>query len=56
MARAKNLIRLVSSEGTGTFLVRKKNPKGINAQKKISLRKFDKKLRKHVVFNEAKIK
>ncbi len=56
MAKAKNLIRLISSEGTGIFLVRKKNPKGLNAQKKIALRKFDKRVRKHVVFNEAKIK
>ena len=56
MAKAKNLIRLISAEGTGTFLVRKKNPKGINAAKKLALRKFDKKLRKHVIFNEAKIK
>lgn len=62
MAKTKNLIRLISSgelesgKRTGIFLVRKKNPKGINAQKKISLRKFDKRLRKHVVFNEAKIK
>lgn len=56
MAKTKNLIRLISSEGTGIFLVRKKNPKGINAQKKLSFRKFDKKLRRHVIFNEAKIK
>jgi large subunit ribosomal protein L33 len=56
MAKAKNLIRLISSGGTGIFLVKKKNPKGLKAQTKISLRKFDKKLRKHVVFNEAKIK
>lgn len=56
MAKAKNLIRLVSSEGTGCFFVKKKNPKGLKAQTKIALRKFDKKLRKHVMFNEAKIK
>lgn len=56
MAKANNLIRLISEGSVGIFLVRKKNPKGINAQKKIKLRKFDKKLRKHVMFNEAKIK
>ena len=56
MAKAKNLIRMISQEGTGTFFVTKKNPKGIGAQKKIELRKFDKKLRKHVIFREAKIK
>lgn len=56
MAKAKNLIRLISEAGTGMFFVKKKNPKGINAQKKLALRKFDKKLRKHVIFNEAKIK
>jgi large subunit ribosomal protein L33 len=57
MAKAKkSLIRLVSSEGSGTFFVRSKNPKGNMAQKKLSFKKFDKKLRRHVVFNEAKIK
>lgn len=51
-----NLIRLVSSGGSGIFLVRKKNMKGPKAQEKLSFRKYDKRLRKHVIFNEAKIK
>jgi len=56
MARAKNLIRLVSTEGSGIFFVKKKNPKGNLAQTKLAFKKYDKKLRRHVMFKEAKIK
>jgi large subunit ribosomal protein L33 len=48
------LIRLVSSAGTGYFYVTKKNPR--KQTDKLSFRKYDPKIRKHVVFNEAKIK
>lgn len=53
MAKKKkgSLIRLVSSEGTGIFYVRK-----ISAKKTLSLKKYDKKKRKHVLFKEAKMK
>ena len=50
---AKVLVRLVSSADTGTFIVRRKNPK---ATYKLSLMKYDKKIRKHVLFNEKKMK
>lgn len=57
MAKKKsNLIKLVSSEGSGVFFVKKKPLKGVKAQVKLSFRKYDRKLRKHVVFNEAKMK
>lgn len=46
-------IRLVSSEGTGIFYIKKKN---VRAPKKLQLRKYDKKLRKHVLFLEKKDK
>lgn len=48
------LIKLLSSEKTGFFYVAKKNPK--KQTEKLSFRKYDPVLRKHVVFNEAKIK
>jgi large subunit ribosomal protein L33 len=48
------LIKLVSSADTGFFYVAKKNPK--QQTEKLSFRKYDPVVRKHVVFNEAKIK
>ena len=48
------LIRLASTADTGYFYVRKKNPK--KQTEKLSFRKYDPKARKHVVFNEAKLK
>jgi large subunit ribosomal protein L33 len=55
MAKAATVkIRLVSDEGTGYFYVTKKNTRTMT--EKLSLRKYDPKLRKHVVFKEAKIK
>lgn len=50
MAQDK-LIKLVNKE-TGTTYYTRKNKKKV--QRKIELKKFDKKLRKHVVFKEAK--
>jgi large subunit ribosomal protein L33 len=48
------LIRLVSSEGTGYFYVAKKNARTMT--EKLQLRKYDPVARKHVIFKEAKIK
>lgn len=48
------LVKLVSSADTGYFYVAKKNPK--NRGDKLSFKKYDPVVRKHVVFNEAKIK
>lgn len=56
MAKKGNvLVKLVSSEGTGYFYVIKKNPKKIG-NKKLSFNKYDPKVRKHVVFNEEKLR
>lgn len=67
----KHLIRLVSTatkkvidkktgqeieKSTGTFVVRRKNPKGLKAAVKIELMKFDPVVNKRVLFKEAKIK
>ena len=48
------LVKLVSSENTGYFKVKKRNPK--TQTEKLSFRKYDPKLRKHVTFKEEKIK
>jgi len=48
------LIKLVSTAKTGTTIVRKKNPK--NGKGPIELMKYDKKIRKRVLFKEKKIK
>ena len=47
-------IKLVSSADTGFFYVTKKNPR--NSTEKMSFRKYDPVVRKHVEFKEAKIK
>ena len=55
MAKAAMVkIRLVSEEGTGYFYVTKKNSRTMTD--KLSLRKYDPKAKKHVLFKEAKIK
>lgn len=48
------LIKLVSSADTGFYYVTKKNPK--TKTEKFKFKKYDPVVRKHVVFNEAKIK
>jgi large subunit ribosomal protein L33 len=55
MARKRNvaLFKLVSSEGTGVYYVFGKNPKKLPT--KLKFRKYDKKLRKHVLFEERKL-
>ncbi len=48
------LVKLVSSADTGYYYVTKRNPK--TKTEKLALRKYDPVVRKHVAFNEAKIK
>lgn len=52
MAANKNLIKLESTAGTGYFITTTKNPK----TEKLTLKKFDPRVRKHVEFKEKKIK
>jgi large subunit ribosomal protein L33 len=52
--QATILIRLVSTAGTGTFYVKKKNPRKLT--RKLTFRKYDPVVRKHVEFKEEKIK
>lgn len=55
MAKGKNnreLIRLVSTAGTGFFYTTSKK----RGREKLELKKYDPKVKQHVVFKEAKIK
>jgi large subunit ribosomal protein L33 len=55
MAKATTIkIRLVSSADTGFFYVTKKNSRTMTD--KLSVKKYDPVVRKHVEFREAKIK
>ena len=47
-------IKLVSTADTGFFYVTKKNPRTMT--EKMTVRKYDPRVRKHVEFKEAKIK
>lgn len=47
-------IRLVSSAGTGFFYTTVKNRR--NTPEKLEIKKYDPKVRQHVIFKEAKIK
>ncbi|MGN7661324.1 MAG: 50S ribosomal protein L33 [Anaplasma sp.] len=48
------LVKLVSSEGTGCFYVKKRDPKKL--VEKLSFRKYDRVARKHVLFKEEKLR
>ena len=55
MAKPSSIkIRLNSTADTGFFYVTKKNPR--TKPEKLELKKYDPKVRKHVLFKEAKIK
>ncbi|WP_419816029.1 50S ribosomal protein L33 [Glacieibacterium sp.] len=57
MAKPTTLkIKLVSTADTGYFYVTKKNPRSPNTTEKLTFRKYDPVVRKHVEFKEAKIK
>jgi large subunit ribosomal protein L33 len=48
------LIKLVSTADTGYYYVTKKNPR--TSTEKLSFKKYDPVVRKHVAFKESKIK
>ena len=50
----RELIRLISSAGTGYFYVTTKNKRTMT--QKLKIMKYDPRVRKHVEFTEAKIK
>tara|TARA_Y100000589_G_scaffold318403_1_gene345846 strand:+ start:2694 stop:2864 length:171 start_codon:yes stop_codon:yes gene_type:complete len=51
---AREKIKLESSAGTGHFYTTSKNKR--TTTQKLEIKKFDPKVRKHVVYKEAKIK
>ena len=51
---SKEVVQLRNNE-TGLFYITTKNTKSENTQGKMKFRKYDKKLRKHVVMTEAKV-
>jgi large subunit ribosomal protein L33 len=50
----RDKIKLVSSAGTGHFYTTTKNKRTMTG--KMEIKKFDPKIRKHVMYKEAKIK
>jgi large subunit ribosomal protein L33 len=59
MAKKSGLfIKLVSTAGTGYYLVKKKTSKKLagGGDQKLEFRKYDPVVRKHVVFKEQKLK
>ena len=50
----RDKIKLVSTAGTGHFYTTTKNKR--NQPGKTEIKKFDPKIRKHVIYKEAKIK
>jgi large subunit ribosomal protein L33 len=50
----RDKLKLVSSAGTGHFYTTTKNKR--NQPGKMEIKKFDPKVRKHVMYKEAKIK
>jgi large subunit ribosomal protein L33 len=56
MAKAnKETMFLVSSVGSGSNYTFRRNKKKMKGEKKLSFRKYDPKLRQHVVFTEKKL-
>jgi large subunit ribosomal protein L33 len=53
-ASAREKIKLVSSAGTGHYYTTTKNKR--NTPNKLSFKKYDPVIRKHVLYNEGKIK
>ncbi len=51
---AREKIKMVSSAGTGHFYTTTKNKR--NNPDKLEMKKYDPKVRKHVMYKEAKIK
>jgi large subunit ribosomal protein L33 len=52
--KSRNIIKLISSAGTGHFYTTTKNKK--SNFKKLKLKKFDPVIRKHIIYKESKMK
>lgn len=54
MAAVRIKIKMESSAGTGYFITTTKNPRTTTT--KLSFKRYDPVIRKHVIFNEKKVK
>ena len=54
MAAIRIKIKMESSAGTGYFITTTKNPR--TTTNKLTLKRYDPVVRKHVIFNEKKVK
>lgn len=54
MAKAKNIVKMESTEGTGYFITTFKNSR--NKPEKMEFMRYDPVVRKHVLFKEKKVK
>lgn len=54
MAAVTIKVKMESTAGTGTFYTTTKNPRTVT--EKLELKKYDPRIRKHVIFKEKKIK
>lgn len=52
---ARETIFLVSSGASGTSYAFRKNKRKVKGEKKLALKKYDPRLRKHVLFEEKKV-
>ncbi|MBX4180958.1 50S ribosomal protein L33 [Sodalis sp. CWE] len=50
----REIVKLISSAGTGHFYTTTKNKR--NSASKMQLKKFDPKIRQHVIYKETKVK
>lgn len=55
MASKRDIVKLVSTAGTGYFYTTSINKRLRAGQGKLEVKKYDPKIRKHVIFKEAKI-
>jgi large subunit ribosomal protein L33 len=53
-SKGRILVRMNSSEGTGSYYTTTVNPR--NTTEKLKIKKYDRKLRRHVIFVQDKIK
>ena len=54
MAKSYRIVKMVSEENTGYFYTTTRPTKGLKANEKLRLKKYDPVIRKHVLFKETK--
>ena len=54
MAKSYRIVKMVSEENTGYFYTTTRPTRGLKANEKLRLKKYDPVIRKHVWFKESK--